>query len=82
LLTVLLLGNGAASPLVIAYPLIIVGSSLWFRRSVRLVHHALVGGLLRRADDRFLPLGAAARCGKVIRGPAVGRDIHLSCRAC
>jgi len=31
LLTVLLIGNGAASSLVIGYPLIIAGSALWFR---------------------------------------------------
>jgi len=31
LLTVLLLGNGAASALVIGYPLVIVASGLWFR---------------------------------------------------
>jgi eukaryotic-like serine/threonine-protein kinase len=31
LLTVLLLGSGAASPLVVAYPLAIVASGLWFR---------------------------------------------------
>jgi eukaryotic-like serine/threonine-protein kinase len=31
LLTVLLLGNGAASPLVVGYPLAIVASGLWFR---------------------------------------------------
>ncbi len=32
LLTVLLLGYGAASSLVVGYPLIIVGSGLWFRQ--------------------------------------------------
>ncbi len=31
LLNVLLVGNGAASPLVIGYPLVIVASGLWFR---------------------------------------------------
>ncbi len=31
LLAVLLKGNGAASVLVVGYPLIIVGSALWFR---------------------------------------------------
>ncbi|MHB1034561.1 MAG: serine/threonine-protein kinase [Pirellulales bacterium] len=35
LLAILLIANGAASPLVIGYPLLIVGSGLWFR--VRLV---------------------------------------------
>ena len=30
-LAVLLLGNGAASSLLVGYPLIIVGSALWFR---------------------------------------------------
>ena len=31
LLSILFIGDGAASPLVIGYPLIIVGSALWFR---------------------------------------------------
>ena len=31
LLAVLLLADGAASPLVVGYPLLIVGSGLWFR---------------------------------------------------
>jgi hypothetical protein len=35
LLTVLLLNNGAADSLVVCYPLLIVASSLWFRRSTR-----------------------------------------------
>ena len=44
LLTVLLVGNGAASPLVVGYPLVIVASGLWFR--VRFVWFVTVLSLL------------------------------------
>jgi eukaryotic-like serine/threonine-protein kinase len=44
LLTILLLANGAASPLVVGYPLIIVASGLWFR--VRFVWFMTVLSLL------------------------------------
>ncbi len=44
LLTVLLLGNGAASALVVGYPLVIVASGLWFR--VRFVWFMTVLSLL------------------------------------
>ncbi len=44
LLTVLLVGNGAASPLVVGYPLVIVASGLWFR--VRFVWFMTVLSLL------------------------------------
>jgi serine/threonine-protein kinase len=44
LLNVLLVGNGAASPLVVGYPLVIVASGLWFR--VRFVWFVTVLSLL------------------------------------
>ena len=44
LLKVLLVGNGAASPLVVGYPLVIVASGLWFR--VRFVWFVTVLSLL------------------------------------
>ncbi|MCE5267077.1 MAG: hypothetical protein LLG00_04250, partial [Planctomycetaceae bacterium] len=44
LLTVLLIGHGATSSLVIGYPLIIVGSGLWFR--VRFVWYITLLSLL------------------------------------
>ena len=47
LLIVLLLGNGAISPLVAAYPLLVAGSGLWFR--VRFVWHTTGLSLLSYA---------------------------------
>jgi hypothetical protein len=44
LLAVMLLADGAASPLVVLYPLLIVGSGLWFR--VRFVSYITVLALL------------------------------------
>ena len=44
LLAVLLVADGAASPLIIGYPLLIVGSGLWFR--VRFVSFMAVLSLL------------------------------------
>ena len=86
LLTVLCVGNGAASPLVVGYPLVIVASGLWFR--VRFVWFMTVLSLLsygvlvidfyclRPEEWRVEPYGAGDRhvifaVGMIILGLAV-----------
>ena len=63
LLTVLLLANGAASPLVVGYPLVIVASGLWFR--VRFVWFITILSLLSYSvlviDCYYLAPGTAAK---------------------
>ena len=62
LLAVLLVANGAASPLMVGYPLLIAASGLWFR--VRFVWFITVLSLavLRDRGAGFLPL-ASRSCG-------------------
>jgi eukaryotic-like serine/threonine-protein kinase len=72
LFTVLLIGNGAVSALVVCYPLVIVASGLWFRR--RFVWYMTVLSLLSYG---VLVLDLYFRRPELNKEPFAGFDRHV-----